>query len=108
MENLAAEIGNRIKTKRVALKIKQNELANKVGISPAAINKFEKGDKKPSTNVLIKIANALNTSTDYLLLGEKDEEVSIAFRGFNKLNSSDKEIVTNLLKSLQGKTKGKK
>ena len=80
MENLATEIGARIKSKRASLRITQRGLAEKVGISAAAINKFEKGEKKPSTNVLLKIAEVLDTTTDYMLLGTKDDEVSVAFR----------------------------
>lgn len=105
MENLAAEIGARIKSKRASRRITQKELAEKVGISAAAINKFEKGKKKPSTNVLLKIAEVLDTTTDYMLLGTKDDEVSVAFRGFSKLSDSDKDIVRNLLSSLQEKNK---
>jgi transcriptional regulator with XRE-family HTH domain len=105
MKNLATEIGARIKSKRESQKITQKKLAEKVGISAAAINKFEKGEKKPSTPVLLKIAEVLYTTTDYLLLGDKEDEVSVAFRGFSKLSTSDKDIVRNLLSSLQERNK---
>ncbi len=105
MENFATEIGARIKNKRANLKITQRGLAEKVGISASAINKFEKGEKKPSTTVLLKIAEVLDTTTDYMLLGTKEDEVSVAFRGFSKLSDKDKDIVRNLLGSLQEKNK---
>lgn len=107
MENLEKKIGSRIKSKRTGLKITQRALAEKVDISAAAINKFEKGVKKPSTAVLLRIAKELDTTTDYLLLGNKENEVSVAFRGFSKLSTSDKAIVRNLLDSLQEKKRKK-
>ncbi len=108
MENHAKEIGARIKSKRASRKITQRALAEKVDISASAINKFEKGEKKPSTAVLLRIAEQLDTTTDYLLLGINEDEVSVAFRGFSKLSDQDKDIVRNLLNSLQEKNKEEK
>lgn len=66
--------------KEISLKIKkllklrgmnQNELASKTEISKSAISKYVNGAREPSGSNLIKIANALDTTTDYLL-GYKD------------------------------------
>lgn len=107
MKNLEIEIGKRIKAKREALKLSQKSLSEKVGISPAAINQFEKGEKKPSTQVLFKIADVLETTTDTLLSGIEEKDAYVAFRGFSKLSANDKETVMNLVKILKDKNKKK-
>lgn len=114
-DTLAKQIGTRIKDERKKRNMTQKELADKVDISPAAINQFEKGVKKPSSEVLTKIAKALDISTDYLLTerGDQifvDEEVKTAFRGFKSLSEEDRETILKNIRFLlkeKSKSKGK-
>jgi len=112
-ENIASIIGTRIKAARDKIEISQKKLAENVGISPAAINQFEKGEKKPSSEVLARIANELGVSNDYLL-GASDEEnsinVSVAFRGFKELSKKDRELISSHIEFLRSKAnmKGKR
>jgi transcriptional regulator with XRE-family HTH domain len=110
---LSAIIGKRIKIKREVLGITQKGLAEKVGITPAAINQFEKGEKRPSSAVLANIARELGVSTDYLL-GAADKEdmflsgnVVTAFRDFTKLGKQDREIILGHIAYLKSKAKQK-
>ena len=48
-------------------KLTQKELSQKSGITEAAISRYIKGDRVPRGVNLAKIADALGTSTDYLL-----------------------------------------
>lgn len=58
----------RLKEARGNSSLKSKEaLAKAVGINRATINYYETGERKPSIEVLIDIANALNVSYDYLL-----------------------------------------
>lgn len=113
-DGFAKRIGKRIKTKRINDKINQKELAEKVGISASAINQFEKGEKKPSSIVLAKIARVLDVSTDYLIAVSDDEgifvgeEVSVAFRDFKELNRKDRDIILDHIEYLKSKTEQKK
>ena len=59
--------GNRIKLLREQLGLTQTELAEKIGLTQAAIMHFEKGYKQPSQTTLVAIADVLDCSTDYLL-----------------------------------------
>lgn len=43
------------------------KLGEIVGVQKSAISKYERGEIQPSNEVLLMIANTLNTSTDYLL-----------------------------------------
>ncbi len=47
--------------------LNQTELAHKTSLQPSAISHFEAGSRKPSFDNLIKLANALEVTTDYLL-----------------------------------------
>ena len=60
-------IGNRIKQLREEKGIKQEELANKISVSPSAIGMYETNKREPNNEITLKIANFFCVSTDYLL-----------------------------------------
>ena len=60
-------IGSRVKFHRLRNKISQEELADLAQISRVHISYLERGDRIPSLDSFIKIANALNVSADELL-----------------------------------------
>ena len=59
--------GERLKTARKKMGMKQEELASLAGMSEAAICKIEKGAREPSLQSFRKIVLALRVSADYLL-----------------------------------------
>ena len=61
-------IGKRIKERRLHLKLTQEMLAESAGIGIQHISKIENGNTKLSLPCLIALANALNTTVDYLLM----------------------------------------
>lgn len=63
------KIGFRIGERRRELNIKQVELAEAIGISSKYLSNIEKGVKHASVETLFLLSNALNTTTDYFLLG---------------------------------------
>lgn len=64
-------IGNRIKTLREELGLKQEELAKKMSVSPSAIGMYEINKREPNNELILKLASFFNVSTDYLL-GKSD------------------------------------
>lgn len=62
-------IGERISNRRKKLKIRQNVLADMIGISNNYLSSIERGNEKPSLEIMIRICNALQVTPDYLLLG---------------------------------------
>ena len=64
MEN---NLANRIKNKRKELEMTQQDLANKLGISLMTVLRWEKNERTPNTSMLPKLAEALNTSVEYLI-----------------------------------------
>lgn len=66
MENKTL-FGDRLKERRKKCGLLQKELAEKVGISNRNISSYEHNDREPDYAILVKIAIALDCSTDYLL-----------------------------------------
>jgi transcriptional regulator with XRE-family HTH domain len=61
------QLGSKIKVRRLELRMTQENLAEKVGISTNFMGQIERGDRKLSIETLVSISNNLNLSIDYLL-----------------------------------------
>ena len=57
----------RLKAARLVRGLSQGDLAELSGLKPAAVSHFETGQRTPSLNNLIRLADALDVSADYLL-----------------------------------------
>ena len=64
-------LGERIKERRQALKITQQELAQSLGMTPQHISAIEQGKWAPSLTLLPKLAEELGVSIDYLVSGKE-------------------------------------
>ena len=60
-------IGNKIKFLREKLEISQEQLANKINVSPSTIAMYETNKRQPNYETLSKLAYIFNCTTDYLL-----------------------------------------
>lgn len=65
---------NKMRELRKALGLTQKELAEKAGITHAAINRYENGLRVPSVNIAIRIAHALGCTVEELVEGEPEAE----------------------------------
>ena len=63
--------GNRIKLLREEKKIRQDELAKVLSISPSAVGMYERDEREPNDEITLKLAEYFGVSTDYLL-GKSD------------------------------------
>lgn len=63
---------NRIRYLREELNFTQENLANKIGISRQVLSNYENEINQPSPEILIKLADNLQCSIDYLLGREDD------------------------------------
>lgn len=64
---IALAIGESIKGSRTNENVTQEELAQKIGISPRSLQSIEAGDFQPSYETLFKIAMFLKTTPATLL-----------------------------------------
>ena len=81
---MSNEIGNRIREARVQAGLKQKELAEKIGVSESRVSQYEKGSQNPRIGTLLKIADALEISVQYLC---GDQWESINYEARNELDS---------------------
>ena len=70
------DLGSKIKQLRIAKRLTQVQVAERLHISKGMISSYETNIRLPSYDVLIKFANLYGVTTDYLL-------------GFNKSNMVD-------------------
>jgi repressor LexA len=60
-------IGVRLKQLREEKRMTQKELADLLQLTPKAISFYELGERQPSNEILVKLANYFHVSADYLL-----------------------------------------
>lgn len=66
-----ATVGDRIREIREAKKLTQDQLAEKASISKGFLSDVENAKRDVSSDYLLRIANALGASIDYLLRGDE-------------------------------------
>ena len=91
--------GERLKQLRENSQLTQKQLAERIWLSKAAISNYELYERNPSPEILIKIAEVFNVSTDYLLgIEEKKHTLEIS-------NLTDEDIIflRNIISYLQEK-----
>lgn len=60
-------IAQRISKARRYLNLNQKELAQRANITEASLSRYENGIREPKSAVLLRLSEALEVSTDYLL-----------------------------------------
>lgn len=96
---MSETIGQRIKRLRRAAKLTQDQLAEKINANRVTVAKYEKDAYRPSSEASLKIAQALNTTTDYLLGNEEaatqtisDDDIKFALFGADPHNITDAQF----------------
>ncbi len=96
--NLLKEMGERIYFRRKALKLTQEELAEKIGVSTQMISNLELGKKAIRPENLINICSVLNISSDYVLSGNKsDNLVDEIAKKLNNLDSDELKFINQMI-----------
>lgn len=73
------KIGNRIKERRLELKMSADSLAKLIGKDRSTVYRYESGGiDKISADILVTLANALETTPSYLIGLDQQEEQTIA------------------------------
>jgi len=89
---MANKFGDNLKKIRVEKNVSQQELADMINTHSTHISRYERNLAAPSIDVVKKIAEALDVSTDTLIYGTQDEKV--------KNNLKDNELL-NMFTKLQ-------
>lgn len=98
-------IGERIKTRRLELRLTQTDIYEKCGIASGVLSRIENGKNVPSVIAFHKLSQVLECDMDWLATGEsanmqkqtfcKNEELLL--RGFRELAEEDQEELIEIL-----------
>lgn len=96
-----AKLGMKIKEMRLSKGLTQDNLAELVSCNTSHISNIENNHTKVSLNVLLAIANSLDTSIDYLLSNQY-ENVSLALdneimRAIRDISVEKKEKILKMI-----------
>lgn len=107
---LRKAFGARVKQLRKDRDWSQKQLAAQVDIRFQLLNKYEGGQHIPPAETLIKLAEALNTTVDFLLTGNPlqehpnvDESLFRRFQVLERFNDEDKQTVIKIIDALIAK-----
>ena len=91
-------LGDKLQQLRLQLKLSQKEVAVDINTSPSIISNYESGERTPSVENLMALANLYHCSTDYLLgfsMTDNDNTIDVSM-----LSQSQKALLQEFLSSL--------
>lgn len=105
-------LGGRIKELRKQKRWSQKELAAKVSIRFQQLNKYESGLNAPPLEMLAQLADALGTTTDFLLSGQVTEDTPLhnlrlleRFKALEQAKPDEQEAIIKLIDAVIIKTR---
>lgn len=112
LENDTEGFAQRLRALRKERDLSQSQLGEKAGLHYTHIGRFERGTSRPGGDTLQRLADALDTTADYLIQGASDEaaaarvtdrELLRQFQAVEHLPEHDKQIVKTLLEAFIAK-----
>ena len=95
-----------LKQLREDRRITQSELSKALKISPCTVGMWEQGRREPDYEMLKRIADYFNVSTDYLL-GRDETTISLSslqitlLKMFDRLNIEGQDLIMRIINSLE-------
>ncbi len=89
---------SKLKTLRIQHNMTQKDVADRIGVSRAIVASYENGSRRPSYEMLIKLAHLFHVSTDYLLGIEQKNQLDLS-----GLTKAERTAITQLIKVMQQK-----
>jgi len=98
--------GERLKELRETKGISKTDLANKISLHYTQIGRYERNEANPSADMLKKLANELDVTTDYLMNGTtndladeliNDKNLINQFKKIAQLSDENKKVVVSLI-----------
>ena len=92
------DFGNRLKELRKQYNLTQKQLADKLGITKSVVSYYELSERCPSPEILVKLAEIFNTTTDYLLNIERTRVIDVS-----ELTDDEIEVINSMVSILKNK-----
>ena len=109
-------VASQIASLRKAKGLTQQQLSERLNVTPQAVSKWERGERLPDVGILVDLANVLETTTDNILMGGEKVlnfkgKVSVAdivdgissFEKFCKLVGKDTALVRSAIGGINEK-----
>jgi transcriptional regulator with XRE-family HTH domain len=95
-------LGQRLQSRRKALKYTQHELAEAIGLTPQHVSAIEQDKRAPSLSSLAKLAEVLGVTTDYLITGKEGviTDTIATIKADKSLKLEVKKALITLVRSL--------
>ena len=71
-------LGNKLKTLRIQRQMTLKDVACRVCVSKSIVSAYENGSRRPSYEMLIKLARLFDVTTDYLLGLEQKKQLDLS------------------------------
>lgn len=86
--------GERLRKLRQDRELKQEQIAAILNVSPSSVGMYERGEREPSLDTLIKLSEFYKVSLDYLLKGKKEDDILLNrnLYFFDSSNLSNEEL----------------
>ena len=106
-------LADRLKKARTDKKLSQQQLAGAAGVHYTNVGRYERGDAKPSADVLNRLATALEVSPDFLMNGTlddkaesslSDQELLMQFKKVEQMPEDRKRLLKEILDAFILKT----
>lgn len=106
-------LADRLKKAKTDKKLSQQQLAQNAIVHYTNVGRYERGDAKPSADVLNRLANALEVSPDFLMNGTlddktqsslSDQELLFQFKRIENMPEDRKRLLKEILDAFILKT----
>jgi Zn-dependent peptidase ImmA (M78 family)/DNA-binding XRE family transcriptional regulator len=97
---MKSNIANRIKSARLMSGLSLQEVADVIGISKQAINKYEKGTAVPESSKLISLARLFNVNVDYFFRNYSVNIEDVSFRKKAAFGSKKQKALKEEIKQI--------
>ena len=74
---MIADFSARIKALRLEKRLRQDQLAVRLGVEKSTVSMYETDMRKPTLETLVRMANVFGVSTDYLLGRERTRTLDL-------------------------------
>lgn len=97
-----ANFGDVLRDLRLASKMTQKTLAEKLGVTKSVVSYYELQERSPSPEILIKLSDVFHVSTDYLLGIEKNASTVLDVSGLKDEDIQFLRYTVNMLRKKNG------
>ena len=95
--------GDRLKELRSKTGMTQTKLAKLLNITKSVVSYYERQERMPSPDVLMKLANIFHVSVDYLMGIDKKKTIDVS-----DLSDEDISVLNHMVDTLRKKKKNQK